>query len=140
VSITRFDAIFRSCLPPFLDEHMNSTTPGMLSPRVNLQASTHKKRSHPSSHEGRQFNATEAPPRPPLSGEMFLQVSTHKSLRRKGSPDLFGDNERMIELGKTVFDLVLTLHLHRKRPMLKAKDLAVRRAQAQIICVKLTKL
>ena len=119
---------------------MNSTTPGMLSPRASLQASTHKKRSHASSHEGRQFNASKAPLRPQLSGEMFLQVSTHKSLRRKGSPDQFGDNERMIELGKSVFDLVLTLHLHRKRPMLKVKDLAVRGAWAQILCVKLTKL
>jgi dsRNA-specific ribonuclease len=120
---------------------MNSTTPGMLSPRANLQASAHKKRSRAASHEGRQFNGSLAPPRPPLSGEMFLQVSTHKSLRRKGvSPDQFGDNERMIELGKTVFDLVLTLHLLRKRPMLKVKDLAVRRAWAQTLCVKLTKL
>jgi len=117
---------------------MNSTTPGMLSPRANLQANTHKKRSHSSSHEGRQFNASQAPLLPQLSGEMLLQVSTHKSLRQKGSPD--HDNERMIELGRTVFDFVLTLHLHQKRPMLKVKDLAVRRARAPILCVKLTKL
>lgn len=120
---------------------MNSTTPGMPSPRAKSQASTHKKRTRAASNEGRRFDGKQAPRLPPLSGDVFLQVSTHKSLRLKGvSPDQYGDNERMIELGRQVFDLVLTEHLYRKRPMLKVKDLAVRRVWAKILCVKLTLL
>lgn len=107
---------------------MNSTAPGMLSPRAKLQTNAHKKRSRALSNEGRQFIPNQAPRLPQLSGDVLLQVFTHKSLRLKGdSPDQFRDNERFMELGKSVFDLVLTLHLQRRRPLLKAKDVAVRR-------------
>jgi hypothetical protein len=121
------------CLP-LLVVDMSSTAPGMSSSRANHQA-TSKKRSRATSREGRQFNAHQAPQLPQLSGDVFLQFSTHKSLRQK---DVLNDNERLIELGKSAFDLLLTLHLQKKRPMLKAKDVAVRRVWAQILCWKLT--
>ena len=68
------------------------------------------------------------PPLPKLTSELILQVYTHISLRRlsdKG-PEEYGDNERLIELGKSVLDALITYVLFNKRPMLKVAEICVR--------------
>lgn len=106
---------------------MNTMIPGTNPTNVNPRTATCKKRTHIATHDWRKFNPTLAPPIPPLKNDLVLQVHTHKSLRRSDvSPDKFDDNERLIELGKAVFDLSLTRYLFHRRPMLKGPDLAVR--------------
>ena len=96
--------------------------------RASHQITPHKKRSHTTSQDGRKFDQSQAPPLPPLAGDTHLQVITHQSLRRKGVPaDQFDDNERLIILGTAAFELALSRYLFRKRPLMKAEDLAVRR-------------
>jgi len=69
------------------------------------------------------------PPLPKLTSELILQVYTHISLRRlsdKG-PEEYGDNERLIELGKAVLDALITYVLFNKRPMLKVAEIRYHR-------------
>jgi len=75
----------------------------------------------------RKFDRTRVPPLPPLqSGDLILQVFTHKSLRRpKVSPADYGDNERLSELGKAALDVATTNALFQKRPYLEVADISV---------------
>jgi dsRNA-specific ribonuclease len=75
----------------------------------------------------RKFNASRIPPLPRVNGDLALQVFTHKSLRRpNGSPADYGDNERLADLGRVMFDLAVTHTLFEHRPMLRASVLSVR--------------
>ena len=67
------------------------------------------------------------PPLPKLTSELILQVYTHISLRRlsEKGPEEYGDNERLIELGKAVLDALITYVLFNKRPMLKVPEICV---------------
>lgn len=67
------------------------------------------------------------PPLPKLTSELILQVYTHVSLRRQTGvgPEEYGDNERLIELGKAVLDALVTNVLFNRRPMLKAGEICV---------------
>ncbi len=70
------------------------------------------------------------PPLPKLPGEVILDVYTHKSLRFPGAPSddsEYGDNERLAILGEKVLETAVTDTLFRKRPMLKADEIEVRR-------------
>ncbi|KAF9527781.1 hypothetical protein CPB83DRAFT_855615 [Crepidotus variabilis] len=88
-----------------------------------------RKRSFSGVNESRpKFDPTKAPSLPILSGDLILQVYTHKSLRQPGvSPEHYGDNERLGCVGKPAFEMELTRYLFKKRPMLKAEDLATQR-------------
>ena len=67
------------------------------------------------------------PSLPQLSTDLVLQVYTHPSLRRAGArPEDYGDNERLIPLGKAVLDATVTLALFHERPMLTATEISVR--------------
>jgi dsRNA-specific ribonuclease len=67
------------------------------------------------------------PPLPKLTSELILQVYTHISLRRRSDdgPEEYGDNERLVELGKAVLDALITYVLFNKRPMLTVAELRV---------------
>lgn len=66
---------------------------------------------------------------PQLSGDLILDVFTHKSLRYSGVPASadteFGDNERLAVLGTQLLATAVTLTLFHKRPMLSADDIHV---------------
>lgn len=72
----------------------------------------------------RKFNA---PPLPQIkSGDLILQVFTHKSLRRpNATPEQYGDNERLADLGKVVLDVAITRTLFNIRPILQAAEISV---------------
>lgn len=84
--------------------------------------STSLKRARPSTHE--------QPPR--ITGELILQVYTHKSLRRpadKGDSvnynNDFEDNERLSHLGEKALETAVTFALFSRRPMLKTAEIQV---------------
>lgn len=82
----------------------------------------------------RKFDPKKAPPLPPVPSHLFLQIFTHKSLRRPGVvPDKYEDNERLAGLGEMVLKMEFTCHLLGKRPMLKAQDLVVRSVQMRMV-------
>lgn len=64
---------------------------------------------------------------PRLSGDIILEVFTHRSLRFLGAPinddSEFGDNDRLALLGEKSFEIAVTDALFRKRPMLKADEI-----------------
>ena len=103
------------------DVLMNSN---ILNPIVNIQ-SNHLKRTR--SENQRKFNASLAPPLPQIkSGDLILQVFTHKSLRRpNATPEHYGDNERLADLGKAVLDAAITRTLFNSRPILQAAEISV---------------
>ena len=76
------------------------------------------------SENQRKFNA---PPLPEIkSGDLILQVFTHKSLRRPNvTPEQYGDNERLADLGKVVLDAAITRTLFNIRPILQAAEISV---------------
>lgn len=71
------------------------------------------------------------PPLPKLGGDVILEVFTHRSLRFSGAllaeDSEYGDNERLAILGEKVLEAAVTDTLFRKRPMLKAEEIEVRR-------------
>ncbi|KAI0079639.1 hypothetical protein K474DRAFT_1591679 [Panus rudis PR-1116 ss-1] len=71
------------------------------------------------------------PPLPALTGEIILDVFTHRSLRFPGAPtnDEYGDNDRLAALGKQALELAITDALFKKRPMLNAQDIESRREE-----------
>jgi len=73
------------------------------------------------------------PPLPKLTGEIILEVFTHRSLRFQGAPinedSDYGDNERLAILGERVLETAVTDTLFRKRPMLKADEIETRRSE-----------
>ena len=64
---------------------------------------------------------------PRLSGDIILEVFTHRSIRFAGAPlnEEYGDNDRLALLGEKAFNLAITDAMFRKRPMLKADELDV---------------
>ncbi|RDB28875.1 Ribonuclease 3 [Hypsizygus marmoreus] len=79
-------------------------------------------------HAGEQLD--HLPPLPKINSDLVLQVFTHVSLRRlAGRPEDYGDNERLIALGKAVLDVAVTFALFNKRPMLKTSDICTQRDQ-----------
>jgi len=67
------------------------------------------------------------PSLPQLSIDLVLQVYTHASLRRADArPEDYGDNERLIPLGKAVLDAAVTSALFHERPMLTVAEISVR--------------
>jgi dsRNA-specific ribonuclease len=72
-------------------------------------------------------NQRKAPPLPQIkSGDLILQVFTHKSLRRpNANPEQYGDNERLADLGKVVLDVAITRTLFNMRPILQAAEISV---------------
>ncbi|TFK56720.1 hypothetical protein OE88DRAFT_1730182 [Heliocybe sulcata] len=99
----------------------NGTWPGsVLPPKMRGQSSAPLKRSL-------SVAATMAniPPLPKLSGDMTLEVFSHKSLRFEGAPrnDEVGDSDRLAVLGAKVLDMAVMHTLFSKRPMLDADDL-----------------
>ncbi|KIP12063.1 hypothetical protein PHLGIDRAFT_114115 [Phlebiopsis gigantea 11061_1 CR5-6] len=73
------------------------------------------------------------PTLPKLTGEIILEVFTHRSLRFPGAPidedSEHGDNERLAVLGEKVLEAAVTDTLFRKRPMLKGSDIEKRRKE-----------
>ena len=73
---------------------------------------------------------TTLPPLPKLTGDIILDVFTHRSLRFPGAPisedSEYGDNERLAVLGEKALETAVTDTLFKKRPMLKAADIEVR--------------
>ncbi|KZT30884.1 hypothetical protein NEOLEDRAFT_43340 [Neolentinus lepideus HHB14362 ss-1] len=72
------------------------------------------------------------PPLPKLSGDMTLEVFTHKSLRFEGAPrnEEVGDSDRLAVLGGKVLDMVVANTLFNKRPMLQADEIESETAEA----------
>ncbi len=72
---------------------------------------------------------TNLSPLPKLTGEIILEVFTHRSLRFPGAPSNedseFGDNTRLAALGEKILEAAVTDTLFRKRPMLSAVDIEV---------------
>ncbi|KDQ63217.1 hypothetical protein JAAARDRAFT_188818 [Jaapia argillacea MUCL 33604] len=69
------------------------------------------------------------PSLPKLSGDIILEVFTHRSLRFEGAPqnEEFGDNDRLAELGERVLVAAVTFCLFSKRPMLSANEIISQR-------------
>lgn len=67
------------------------------------------------------------PTLPLLSGDLILDVFTHKSLRYPGAPvdNEFGDNDRLALLGGRLLSTAMTLALFNKRPMLSSEEIQV---------------
>lgn len=66
-------------------------------------------------------------PLPPIDLDLALQVYTHPSLRRETdrTPEQYGDNERLAELGSSVLEMAVTFALFNVRPMLKMTEICV---------------
>ena len=82
------------------------------------------------------------PALPKLTGEIILEVFTHRSLRFPGAPidedSEHGDNERLAVLGEKVLEAAITDTLFRKRPMLKGSDIEVRESGRVPLTLMLT--
>ncbi|KAG5647572.1 hypothetical protein DXG03_008925 [Asterophora parasitica] len=98
---------------------MNYTTPG-------ASLATLLKRNRPPSPPA------QIPPLPKVTNpDLILQVYTHISLRRStGRPEDYGDNERLIQLGRVALDAAATHALFHKRPMLRTLEIRFQREQA----------
>ncbi|KAF8641033.1 hypothetical protein AX17_000678 [Amanita inopinata Kibby_2008] len=72
------------------------------------------------------------PPLPRITGEIILQVFTHRSLERShgGTLDDNSDNGRLAVLGKTVLDAVTTHILCNRRPPLTMLEIHARKEEA----------
>lgn len=69
---------------------------------------------------------------PGLSGDITLEVYTHRSLRFTGTPQEmseYGDNDRLALMGERAMDTAVTDALFRKKPMLSATDIENQRAE-----------
>ncbi|KIL71766.1 hypothetical protein M378DRAFT_65049 [Amanita muscaria Koide BX008] len=69
--------------------------------------------------------STNLPLLPKITGEIILQVFTHRSLQRShgGTLEDNSDNDRFSILGKVVLDAVVTLSLFSRRPALTAAEI-----------------
>lgn len=72
---------------------------------------------------------------PKLTGEIILEVFTHRSLRFPNAPidedSEYGDSERLAVLGEKVLEAAVTDTLFRKKPMMKGGDIEVCRTICQ---------
>ncbi|KAG7450690.1 uncharacterized protein BT62DRAFT_530284 [Guyanagaster necrorhizus] len=64
---------------------------------------------------------------PQLEPDTYLQVYTHRSLRRPcaTTPDEYEDNERLSVLGEKAFDAAVTTVLFYERPLLGLPEMEV---------------
>lgn len=64
---------------------------------------------------------------PKITGDIILEVFTHRTLRFPGAPsnDEYGDNERLAALGAKALETAVTYTLFCRRPMLTADGLKV---------------
>ena len=68
------------------------------------------------------------PPLPGLSGDIILEVFTHRSLRFPGAPTAGGDeygNDRLAAIGEKALEMAITDALFRQRRVLKAVEIEV---------------
>ena len=65
------------------------------------------------------------PALPKISGELILNVFTHKALRPEPSTQ-YGDNDRLAELGEKILEMAVTSALFHQNPVLSAADISVR--------------
>jgi len=107
------------------DVLMNSNILDSLFPVVNIQLNSLKRDR--SEDNQRIFNTSLAPPLPEIkNSDLILQVFTHKSLRRLNvTPEKYGDNERLADLGRVVLDAAITRTLFHSRPILRAAEISV---------------
>jgi dsRNA-specific ribonuclease len=74
----------------------------------------------------RQYGRSSVPPLPQLTGDIILEVFTHKSIQFDGPNSEFGDNTRLAELGGQALQMVVTRTLFDlKEPMLNVSEIAV---------------
>jgi dsRNA-specific ribonuclease len=105
------------------DVLMNSNILNSLFPIVNIQSNPLKRTR---SENQKKINVSLAPLPQIKSGDLILQVFTHKSLRRpNATPEHYGDNERLADLGKVVLDAAITRSLFNSRPILQAAEISV---------------
>ncbi|KJA25860.1 hypothetical protein HYPSUDRAFT_134007 [Hypholoma sublateritium FD-334 SS-4] len=108
---------------------MNSIPTTPVYPSGNSFATT-LKRTRSVEGAPRKFDAFRIPLLPQINGDVALQVFTHISLRRPGaSPANYGDNGRLADLGRNLFELVVTDILFRQRPMLQAVEISTLRGR-----------
>jgi len=69
------------------------------------------------------------PPLPKISGDLILDVFTHKSLQVDAHNHEYGGNDRLAELGGKVLDMTITHCLFSRRPMLMAADIEKQREE-----------
>ena len=83
---------------------------------------------NPSQKRTRSAPRPQLPPLPKITGEIILQVFTHRSLQRShgGTLDDNSDNRRLAVLGKTVLEVVVTHLLFKRKPPLATADMRVR--------------
>lgn len=85
------------------------------------------KRSRPTPQKwGTQDNSL--PPLPKISGDIILQVFTHKSLQRShgGTLEENSDNQRLAVLGNAALEAVVTHALFKHKPTLALSEIRVR--------------
>ena len=112
----------RSSHSLFIDGTWSKSSPDPTAPIKTSQTQPPLKRSRSSIS-----TMPDLPNIPRLSGDIILEVFTHRSIRFAGAPanEEYGDNERLASLGEKAFDLAVSDALFRKRPMLKAEDIDV---------------
>lgn len=65
------------------------------------------------------------PALPRITGDLMLETFSHKSLNLSYDPEMSTDNERLIELGRTVLEFAVTRYLYDKLPIVPGKDIPV---------------
>lgn len=74
----------------------------------------------------RTYGRTNIPSLPELTGDIILEVFTHKSIQFDGPNSEYGDNTRLAELGAQALAMVVTRTLFdMKDPMLNVSEIAV---------------
>ena len=74
----------------------------------------------------RPYGRNNNPPLPQLTGDIILEVFTHKSIQYDGPNSEYGDNTRLAELGSQALQMVVTRTLFDlKEPMLSVSEIAV---------------
>jgi len=105
----------------FNSNPLSSNSPSHSTPTL----STPRKRT-------RSFTMDTIPSLPKITGDIILEVFTHRTLRFPGAPpasEEYGDNERLAELGAKALDTAVTYALFCKRPMLTAAELKTEAAE-----------
>jgi len=85
---------------------------------MNVSRSAKRARSHVRS---KPYPLTTLPELPKITGEIILDVFTHRSLHHAEAQR----SERLSELGKQVLELAVMDVLFYRKPLLKAKEMAV---------------
>ncbi|CAL1695090.1 unnamed protein product [Somion occarium] len=128
----------------FTPKSGHNSSDGTWSSGFNTSSTTTLKSSQPSSLKSPQSpgpslkrsrsptRTMELAPLPALSGDIILEVFTHRSLRFPGAPNSqefeYG-NDRLAIIGEKALEMALTDALYRQRPILKAHDIESRRQE-----------